>query len=185
MAVDFEAEGPVTGTITADTILGARSGTVAGSFKVRGADSAYSITAKLLGLTESADYVVVDGQAYSRSNGGQWTQTTASGRMLQILVASLLLRDAGVETRFDRPLHHLTVDNVAAIDLTAFGIAPGSRENLTVGLSFWAQTDGTPAGMTIEASFDQKILGTNTHETVLIDIEIESLSGVEITPPTP
>jgi hypothetical protein len=184
LAIGFQAEGPVSGDVKAKTLIGERSGTVTGSFKVKGGDSSYSITAKLLGITESADYVVVADQAYSRTNGGAWSRSAASGRSMPVLVAGLILVDSGVATKFGRPLHHLTVSNPSDVDLSAFGIAPGSRANLTVTLSFWCEADGTPAGLTVEASFDQKILGTDTHETVTMDVEIQSLSGVTIAAPT-
>jgi hypothetical protein len=38
--------------------------------------------------------------------------------------------------------------------------------------------------VSIEASLDQKIFGTQSHETVTLDISIDSLSGVTITAPT-
>jgi hypothetical protein len=52
-------------------------------------------------------------------------------------------------------------------------------------MSFWAEADGTPAGLSIAATLDQKILGTPSHETVTLDIGIDTLSGVTITAPTP
>jgi hypothetical protein len=75
---------------------------------------------------------------------------------------------------------------MAGVDLSAFGISAGSgQENLSVSsLSFWAEGDGSPAGLTIQASLDQKILGTPTHETVTLDISIDTLWGVTITAPT-
>jgi hypothetical protein len=184
LAIDFQAEGPVSGDVKAKTIIGERSGSVSGTFKVKGGDSSYSITAKLLGINESADYVVIGDQAWSRANGGAWVQSKASGRSMPVLVAGLILVDAGVETKFGRSLHHLTVSNPSDVDLSAFGIPPGSRDNLTVTLSFWAEADGTPAGLTVAASFDQKVLGTSTHETVTMDVQIQSLSGVSINAPT-
>ncbi len=50
-------------------------------------------------------------------------------------------------------------------------------------LSFWSADDGTPAGLSVAASLDQKLLGTPTHETVTLDIAIDTLSGVTIEPP--
>jgi hypothetical protein len=91
-----------------------------------------------------------------------------------------------VEAKFGRQLHNLSVADVAGVDLSAFGITAGpGQENLTVSsLSFWAEDDGTPAGLSIGASLDQKIFGTPTHETVTLDISIDTLSGVSITAPT-
>ena len=138
-------------------------------------------------MTEADDSIVVDGTAYSRSNGGQWTQAPASGKTLQGFVGSgVLLIDSGVESKFGRPLHRLSVADLSGVDLAAFGIATGpGLENLALsGLSFWAEDDGTPAGLTIDASLDQKILGTPSHETVTLDITIDSLSDVSIVAPT-
>ena len=182
----FEAEGPVVGSITVSTILGSRSGPVTGTFKVKGRDSAYSISSTILGITGTIDNIVVGDWAYSRTNGGEWSKTPASGKTFQGLVESgIVLTDEGVEVEFGRQLHHLTVANMAGVDLSAFGIPIGSgQENLTVGLSFWAEDDGTPAGLSIQASFDQKIFGTKSHETVTLEISIDTSSGVTITAPT-
>jgi hypothetical protein len=169
------------------TIFGPTSGSVTGTFKVKGADSAVSIASKILGITATNDNIVVGDSAYSRTNGGQWTEGPASGKTLQGFVGSgIVLIDVGVEAKFGKQLHQLTVASMAGVDLSAFGITAGpGQENLTVSsLSFWAEDDGTPAGMTIQASLDQKILSTPSHETVTLDISIDTLSGVSITAPT-
>ena len=184
---DFQAQGPVTGTVVVKAFFGTTSGPVTGTFKVKGSDSAVSITFQVAGITNSMDNVVVGDSSYSRSNGGQWTKGPASGKTLQGFVGSgIVLTDDGVKAKFGRQLHQLSVADMASVDLSAFGIIAGpDQKNLTVSsLSFWAQDDGTPAGLTIEASLDQKILGVSAHETVTLDISIDSLSGVSITAPT-
>lgn len=183
MAPSLQAQGPVTGTITAQTIIGTQSGPITGTFQVKGADSSYSIGAKLLGTTQSVDYIVVGQWAFTRANGSDWSKSPASGKTVRSLIANLRLTDAGGETKFGRQLHHLTVANSSAVDLTAFGVAPGSKDNLTVGVSFWAESNGTPAGLSITAAFDQKVMGTTTHETVAMDVEIQSTSGITIQAP--
>jgi hypothetical protein len=184
---DFQAHGPVVGSIAVKLIVGSTSGSITGTFKVKGADSDVSIAWKILGITSTNDSIVVGDWAYSRTNGGQWTKAPASGKTLQGFVGSgIVLLDEGVEAKFGRQLHRLTVANMAGVDLSAFGITAGAgQENLTVSsLSFWAEDDGTPAGLTIEASLDQKILNTPSHEKVTLDISIDTLSGVTITAPT-
>ena len=184
---NFQAQGPVVGSIAVNTIFGSTSGSITGTFKVNGADSDVSIAWKVLGITSTNDSIVVGDRAYSRSNGGQWTQGPASGKTLQGFVGSgIVLTDEGVEAKFGNQLHRLTVANMTGVDLSAFGITAGAgQENLTVsGLSFWAEDDGTPAGLTIEASLDQKILNTPSHEKVTLDISIDALSGVSIAAPT-
>ena len=183
---DFQAQGTVAGTVNARLIIGSSSGPVTGTFKVKAGDSDASINAVILGSTITYDSIVVGGSSYSRTNGGQWSQSPASGKTLQGFVSSgIVIVDAGPEPMFGRQLHHLTVADMAGVDPSAFGISAGSSmQNLTLqSLSFWAETDGTPAGVSLQATFDQQILGTPTHETVTLDIQIEALSGVTITAP--
>jgi hypothetical protein len=183
---DFQAQGSVSGTVKAKLILGSTSGSVTGTFKVKGGDSDVSVGFKILGATATFDNIVAGGWSYSRANGGEWAKTQASGQTLQALVGGgVALTDEGVEPKFGRQLHHLTVDDPASVDPAAFGITAGvARENLAISaLSFWAESDGTPAGLSIEASLDQKILGTQSHETVTLDIAIDRLWGVTITAP--
>ena len=184
---DFQAQGTVDGTVVARLIIGSRSGPVTGAFKVKAGDSDASISAVILGSTINYDSIVVGDTSYSRTNGGGWSKSAASGRTLQSFVSSgILIVDAGLESKFGSLLHHLMVPNVAGVDPSAFGISAGSSmQNLTLeSLSFWAAGDGSPAGVSIQASFDQTILGTPTHETVTLDIRIDALSGVTITAPT-
>ena len=183
---EFQAQGSVSGTVQAKLIFGSTSGTVSGTFKVKGGDSDVSAAFQILGSTISYDSVVVDGSSYSRTNGGGWSQSQASGQTLQAFLRSgVVLTDEGVETWSGRQLHHLTVADPSGIDPSAVGIAAGAgQENLAIdALSFWADDDGTPAGLSIDASLDQKILGTPSHETVQLEIVIDSTSGVEIAAP--
>jgi hypothetical protein len=184
---DFQAQGSVAGSVKVSLIVGSTSGPVTGTFKVKGGDSDVSITFKILGTTATYDNIVVGDWAYSQTNGGGWAKAPASGKTLQGFVGSgIVFTDEGVEAKFGRQLHHLTVANMAGVDPSAFGITAGpGQENLTLNsLSFWAADDGTPAGLSIEASLDQKIFITSSHETVTLDISIDTLSGVTITAPT-
>jgi len=184
---DFQAQGSVVGSIAVALIVGSTTGSITGTFKVKGGDSATSIASKILGITSTNDSIVVGDWAYSRTNAGQWTKGPASGKTLQGFVGSgIVLIDEGAEAKFGRQLHRLTVADMAGVDLSAFGITAGpGQENLSVtSLSFWAEDDGTPAGLSIGASLDQKILNTPSHEKVTLDISIDTLSGVSIAAPT-
>jgi hypothetical protein len=184
---DFQAQGSVLGSIKVNLVVGSTSGSITGTFMVKGGDSAVSTTSGVLGITTTNDNIVVGSWAYSRTNAGPWTTAAASGKTLQSVVGSgIVLSDDGVETKFGKQLHRLSVANMAGVDPSTFGISAGpGQENLTLtSLSFWAEDDGTPAGLTIEASFDQKIFITPSHETVTLDISIDTLSGVTITAPT-
>jgi hypothetical protein len=183
---DFQARGSVSGSVKAKLLLGSASGTVSGSFAVEGKASDVSVGFALLGMNVTYDAIVVDGWSYARMNGSAWVKTRASGKSFQDTVADLVLADEGLALRFGTWLHRIEAANPADVDPTAFGIVAGAgQENLAISaLSFWAEADGTPAGVSIEASVDQKVLGTRTHETVTLEIAIDSLSGVTITAPT-
>jgi hypothetical protein len=185
-AGDFQAQGSVSGTVKASVPFGSTSGPITGTFKVKGGDSDVSITSQILGTTITYDSIVVGDSAYSRSNGGGWNTSRASGKTLQGVVRDIVLVDEGVQDKFGRRLHHLTVANISGVDPSAFGITAGAdQQNLTLeSLSFWAADDGTPAGVSLQASLDQKVSFTTAHETVTLDIVIDSLSGVTITAPT-
>jgi hypothetical protein len=183
---DFQAGGSVSGTVTVTLFGNSSTGPVTGTFKVKGPDSADSISPKILGATITYDSIVVGGWSYTRTNGGAWSKTPASGKTLQGFVGSVVLIDSGVETKFGRQLHHLTVADVSGIDPSAVGISAGGGESdLTLtSLSLWAEADGTPAGLSIGASLNQNVIGAKAHETVALEISIETLSGVTITAPT-
>jgi hypothetical protein len=183
---DFQAGGAVSGTVKAATAFGSTSGPITGTFAVNGGDSDVAITTTILGTTITYDSIVVGGKAYARSNGGSWNTSPASGKTLQGVVRDIALFDAGVQDKFGRQLHHLTAANISGVDPSAFGISLGAdQHNLTlVSLSFWAEADGTPAGVSLQASLDQKISLATAHETVALDIVIESLDGVTISAPT-
>jgi len=184
---DFQAQGSVVGSVKVALFIGSSSGAITGTFKVKGVDSDVSISSKVLGIAGSNDNVVVGDSAYSRTNGGKWTEAPAPGKTLQGFVGSgIVLIDEGLEVKFGRHLHQLSVAEMAGVDLSAFGIAAGpGQEKLAISsLCFWAEDDGTPAGLSVAASLEQKIFGTPSHETVTIDIGIDKLSGVTITAPT-
>jgi hypothetical protein len=184
-SAEFQAQGSIAGSVKVALGIGSSTGQVSGSFKVRGGDSTTSIGVKVLGQTTTYDSVVVGGFAYARSNGGAWSRAPASGRTLQGFVGSAALVDSGAEAHFDRLLHRLAVSDVEGVDPAAFGISGGSgQSNLAItGLTFWAETDGTPAGLSIGATLDQKISIATAHEEVALDIVIDSLSGVTIQAP--
>jgi hypothetical protein len=184
-SADFQARGTVSGSVKAKLLLGSASGTVTGSFAVEGEASDVSVGFTLLAINVTYDAIVVGGWSYARMNGGGWVKTPATGKGFQETVGDLVLTDEGLALRFGEWLHRIAAANPAAVDPAAFGIVAGAgQENLTISaLTFWADADGMPAGVSIEASVDQKILGSRAHETVTLEIAIDSLSGVTITAP--
>jgi hypothetical protein len=56
--------------------------------------------------------------------------------------------------------------------------------NPIVSLTFWAKDDGTPAGMTMTATYTQASSGSTDDVTMLLEISFDSLSGVSIDAPS-
>ena len=123
------------------------------------------------------------GFTYSRTDGGAWTKTAKkSDTSIQSIIAQVGLADQGVESHFNQQLHRLestkTVPpSVMFSDMT--GIT-----NAVVALTFWAKDDGSPAGMTMAATYTQATSGTSGDVSLRMDVSFDSLSGVTIEVPS-
>jgi hypothetical protein len=123
------------------------------------------------------------GFTYSRTDGGAWTKTAKkSDTSIQSIIAQVGLADQGVESHFNQQLHRLestkTVPpSVMFSDMT--GIT-----NAVVALTFWAKDDGSPAGMTMAATYTKATSGTSGDVTLSMDVSFDSLSGVTIEVPS-
>jgi hypothetical protein len=181
-ASDFQASGPVTGTVSV-TVSGQKvDGTYNGTIKIKGKDSASTMTMVIAGSTTTNDKVSLGDSDYSRTGGGSWTKSarSANGMDVPALVAGGVT-DKGVETHNGQPLHHLELSK--APDAKAFFDDPNMASgNFT--LVLWSKDDGSPAGMTISGSWTQDMNGAPAQATLAIDFSFDSLSGVDIQAPS-
>ena len=188
-ASDFQASGSIAGTVSV-TISGQKTdGTYSGAFKIKGNDSAQSMTLDMAATSATpasssvSDSVDSGGFTYSRTDGGAWTKAAkTSDTSIQSIIAQVGLADQGVESHFNQQLHRLestkTVPpSVMFSDMT--GIT-----NAVVALTFWAKDDGSPAGMTMAATYTQATSGTSGDVSLRMDVSFDSLSGVTIEVPS-
>jgi hypothetical protein len=181
VGADFEASGPVAGTISV-TISGKTiDGTYSGVFKMKGMDSSSALTVTLAGSTTTSDEVSVGDSDYTRTNGGAWTKKARSSAGLSFgALAADDVTDKGVETHNGQRLHHL--DPVKPFDAKSLFSDP----NITAGtfaVVLWAEDDGTPAGFTISGSWTEEVDGAPAQTTISLDYTFEALSGVTIVAP--
>ena len=181
VSADFQASGPVAGTVSVTMSGKTIDGTYSGVFKMKGSDSSTTMTVTFPGSTTTDDEVSVGDSDYTRTNGGKWTKKARSSAGLSIPgLAAGGVTDKGVETHNGKRLHHL--DPVKPPDPKSFLSSP----NMTAGtyvLVLWAKDDGTPAGVTISGSWSEEVDGAPAQSTISLDYNFEALSGVTIVAP--
>jgi len=189
-ADDFQASGPLTGSITLEAEGITFEATISGTSKVKGEDHAQTMTISMAATdvtpasTTTNESVTVGDWTYKRSESGNWTKEARStdGNDLGSIRKTATVVDNGVETHYGQQLHRL--DSSEPLDPEAFlGDATGvSDADMT--LTFWAKDDGTPAGLTLNGTYKQDEGGTEVDVTITMDFEFQSLSGVTIEAPS-
>ena len=134
---------------------------IEGHMDVRGADTHTVITIAIPGATTTSDSMVVDGASYELV-AGAWFEK-AGGQDDDGLGAMLSsgLRDTGPASRDGRTLHRLVPVDATA-PTTLFGLSADHVQDLEVEVAAWAETDGTPVGFDIAASWTQLDAGSAT-----------------------
>ena len=184
-AADFQASGPVSGTLNV-TVSGQKvDATFGGTLKVKGKDSSMTMSTTMAGTTSTSDAITIGDTKYDRSNGGDWKKTTkaASDSNITSLLASGVT-DKGVETHHGQQLHKL--DATKAVDPKTFfdATSSASMTNVKLSLVFWAKDDGSPAGMTISGTWTQDVNGASADAVMSLDFGFDTLSGVTIEAPS-
>jgi hypothetical protein len=180
---DVQAEGSISGSIVAT--LGhprVASGEYSGSFRYVGKDCAYSIRLQRLSVASEEESVSLGQWTYLREERGPWVRSARATRCpLANIEAAGGLVDRGLGNHFDRALYRLDVKDPAAM-ATAVGMdsddLSSSPWDLT--FSFWAEADGTPAGMSLEGGREEETEDGTVVWSLAIDWAFETRSGVAI-----
>lgn len=187
-ASDFQASGPITGTLKM-TLGGATyDATISGTEKLKGKDSDQSMTTSLAAAgttaasTSTTDTITVGDSTYTRSDNGSWTKEARSDTDITTILAAVAIADKGVETHNGQQLHRL--DSTKAFDPKLIFSTSSGLTDAKVTLTFWAKDDGTPAGMMIAGTYTQDVNGTPAAVTISLDFNFTSLSGVTIEAPS-
>ena len=176
-----QGEGPVTGSMK--VALGGQTTTVeaSGHFKYLGIDCAYSTRTSRGVLATTAEKVNLGEWTYKRDDQGPWVRSArdSSCPMADIEAAGGLI-DKGLGNHFGRALYRLDVKDpeVMANDLDITYDEPAD-----VTFSFWAEEDGTPAGMSFGASGVEATDGATAEVSLAVDWAFESHADVTIDVP--
>jgi hypothetical protein len=188
-SADFQASGTLTGSYKM-TVAGTDfTATISGTDKIHGKDSDMSMKLDMAATSATPasssvnDSIEVGGFVYTRTDGGAWSKSEkASGATITTVIAQVGLADKGVESHFNQQLHRLESTKTVPASLM-FSDTTGIT-NPVVTLVFWAKDDGTPAGMTMSATYTQTSSGTSGDVTMSLDVSFDSLSGVTIVAPS-
>ncbi len=186
---NFQASGTITGSYSTTVSGMTVHSTITGTDKIKGKDSAMSMTIAADATTPQAfststDTIDVGGNTYLRDNNGPWTKSAdkADATTITGVVKTIGLTDKGIESHFGQQLHRL--DSTKSVPPSLLFSDTTSITNPTVSLSFWAKDDGTPAGMTMTATYTQASSGNSDDVTMLLEISFDSLSGVSVDAPS-
>jgi hypothetical protein len=188
-AADFQASGALNGTYTMTVSGTAFSATITGTDKIHGKDSAMSMKLDMAATSTTPasstvnDSVDVGGFSYARTDGGAWSKTAKkSDTTITSVISQVGLVDKGVESHFNQQLHRLESTKPVPASLMFSDTTGVTNPNLT--LTFWTKDDGTPAGMTMAATFTQVSSDSTGDVTMSLDVSFDSLSGVTIEAPS-
>jgi hypothetical protein len=178
-----QGEGPITGSLEMTVMGQTLDGEIGGHYKYAGSDSAVSMTMTLFGQTTTTDTVSLDEWTYARKDQGPWIRSARKSDSPFDIDAAGGLVDKGLLNHFGRALHRLELKDPSAFASEYWiGPAEGATDG-TFSLAFWAEADGTPAGMTIEATWKQQVQSEAADVSVTFDCAFESHSGVTIDVP--
>jgi hypothetical protein len=189
-ADDFQASGPITGSFTMKAQGMTFDVTLSGDLKVKGDDNAQTMTMSMAATdvtpasTTTRESISVGDWSYSRDDGGDWTKEARSNddEDLGSVIKTVTVTDEGVESHYGRQLHRL--ESAEPLDPEVFFSDTSDVSDADLTLTFWAEDDGTPAGLTVEGTYKQDQSGTLVDVTLTLDYQFESLSGVTIEAPS-
>jgi hypothetical protein len=182
LARGLSAEARLDGSVT----IGATTLPITGTSLLAGPDSHQTITVMAGGRAQATETITVDGQAYAK-HGELWFAQPSSGGapdLGAVLKTMSSLADLGLVTKDGRTLHRLAPPPGTTIPMASLGAAPAGASDATVTLEFFAEPDGTPAIISIDASWTQKVGNADQPAAMHLDM-ILSRVGQTITVAAP
>lgn len=181
------ADATLTGTIEVGQVNGTLAGTYV--FGTNG-DFSYQITTTIGGSQQVSRGVRVASTRYSRDGDGPWLTTapsaSASGEPgpADLFSHLAMLQDAGVVTHGGDRVHLLRAPGGLTVPPAALGLTDPSLVDPHATVDFYAQDDGTPAGMTVTATWSQGAAGATLAGKAVMDLTFSSV-GYPITVTAP
>jgi hypothetical protein len=124
------------------------------------------------------------GATASSSADATSLSTFDTGSLAGFIAETGGLEDYGAEDHFDRKLHHLSPKDLSKVTQQIFGLdASKGYTEVKPGYIFWADTDGTLAGLTESATAKQVQNGTTVNITLTVDFSFDKLTDVVVAAP--
>jgi hypothetical protein len=177
----LSAEARLDGSVT----VGAISLPVSGTSLLAGRDSHQTMTITTGARAQVTETITVDGQSYTKQ-GKLWFAKPAKGGgdLGAVLNALSSLVDTGTETKDGRNLHRLAPPPGTAIPMSALGAASAGATDGNVALEFYAEDDGTPAIISLDASWTQKVGKVDQPASMHLDMFLSRVGQtITIAPP--
>lgn len=167
MALVAEISGAVT--------LGSLSGDISGALSVDAGNMHQLLTIEVPGvIDQTQEQVTIDGVTYTRQPSGIWLveQAPAGGDGGEHILSSVLsgskkLAVAGEETWNGRDVVRLEPQGKAEIGPDTLGLTDPSISDVSGSIAFFAEPDGTPAGL------EMVVTWTQLADTTTIDCAME------------
>ena len=175
------ASGTIEGTFT--YAFGEREAPVRGTFAFDGRDSAVLIRTGIGAEQIVTEIVALSGERYTRQGDGPWLKDpggappTSDMQLGRLLGDPAKLERSGHVVRDGRRLHRLTITDVAAEELQGFGVPAAARGDTR--LEFYAEEDGTPAGLGINASWSQELVTGETEVEMRTEYSFQRIPATQ------
>jgi hypothetical protein len=183
---EFSARATITGTAA----FGDAEGTVEGTLRGSGDDSAQSLTIGFAGASQTIESVSKGDASWTKEDVGPWLAdeeagSSGEGSLTEWLRTLADLENLGVETRNGRQLVHLRPEGGAPVPPEALGFDAATITDPEVTIDFFVAGDGTPVIFVIDARWVAEIEGQQVQIELTLDYVLEDVGQpITITRPT-
>jgi hypothetical protein len=161
--------------------VGSEIGAVDGSLTYVGADSDQTLSVTIGGSVRIVSNVHLGGVGYTKVDGRPWLRDAASPKAGTDLATQLgkltAVIDAGVVAHDGVDSHRLELPAGTVIPAAAFGLTDQPLVNPTVEVVFHAADDGTPLTISVTASSERTIDGSETPVIMSLDLTYLQIGG--------
>ena len=173
-------------TISGTVTVGATSLAANGTLQVNGADS-HQVMTIAAAKPQRTETITVGGKTYTRRGDVWFGAPASSSTMFGDAFSAALARvtDVGPASVDGRTLHHLTTPPGTTIPLTAVGTSPAPA-GATMTVEFYAEDDGTPAIIALDAAWTQKAGKVDQKASMHLDFTLDQdAAAATIAEPSP
>jgi DcrB len=167
--------------------IGALTMPVSGRSQISGPDSHQTVTIVNAGRPTVIETISVGGHSYAK-RAELWYEQPATGKadLSAFFTAMASLTDMGAVTKDGRRLHRLAPPPGTTIPPSALGAIPAGATGATLAVEFYAEDDGTPAIITIDASWTQKVGKADQPASMHLDMILSSVGRpIAVEAPSP